>query len=70
MVAALTLGCSRTMRFRRTGGGSGSEPAVVDVVTRPRSLYVMLADARFQWTHEMPASKRQLGTVYSATWRR
>lgn len=47
VIGCYTAGSGGVMRFRL-----GNE--VVDVYTKPNSLYIMSGDARYKWTHEMP----------------
>lgn len=49
-VCSLSLGSACTMRFARDG-------VVFDLVLHPRSVVVLTGDARYKWTHEIPARK-------------
>ena len=68
-VLGLTLGTAqettRTMRFRELKNKSNK----VDIVTPPRSVYYFWGRGYTDFTHESVASKRQVGVVYSLTFR-
>ena len=68
-VLGITLGTAqettRTMRFRELKNKSNK----VDVVTPPRSAYYFWDRGYTDWTHESVPSKRQVGVVYSLTFR-
>ena len=68
-VLGLTLGTAqettRTMRFRKVSDKSHK----VDIVTPPRSVYYFWDRGYTDWTHESVPSKRQVGVVYSLTFR-
>ena len=66
-VFGLTLGSlpetKRTMRWRYL-------KQKYDIITNPRSLYIFYGDAFNNWKHESVASKKQIGTIYSLTFRK
>lgn len=68
-VLGLTLGTAqettRTMRYRKVGDRSHK----VDIVTPPRSVYYFWDRGYTDYTHESVPSKRQVGVVYSLTFR-
>ena len=68
-VLGLTLGTAqettRTMRFRKVGDRSHK----VDIVTPPRSAYYFWDRGYTDWTHESVPSKRQVGVVFSLSFR-
>ena len=68
-VLGITLGTAqettRTMRYRKVGDRSHK----VDVVTPLRSAYYFWGRSYTDWTHESVPSKRQVGVVYSLTFR-
>ena len=68
-VLGLTLGTAqettRTMRFRKVGDRSHK----LDIVTPPRSVYYFWDRGYTDYTHESVPSKRQVGVVYSLTFR-
>jgi hypothetical protein len=53
------------MRFRAAANKSNKR----DLVTPPRSAYFFFDRGYTAWTHESVASKRQVGVVYSLTFR-
>ena len=68
-VLGITLGTAqettRTMRFRELKNKSNKK----DLVTPPRSAYFFFDRGYREWTHESVPSKRQVGVVYSLTFR-
>ena len=68
-VLGITLGTAqettRTMRFRELKNKSNKK----DLVTPPRSAYFFYDRGYTDWTHESVASKRQVGVVYSLSFR-
>ena len=68
-VLGLTLGTAqettRTMRYRKVGDKSHK----VDIVTPPRSVYYFWDRGYTDYTHESVPSKRQVGVVFSLTFR-
>lgn len=54
VIGCFTLGNGAIMRFKNKEGGR------VDFYVQPNSLYIMSGDARYKWTHEMPATKTDL----------
>ena len=55
----------RIMRFRRVGDRSQKH----DLTTHARSAYCFWGQCYTDYTHESVGSKRQLGTIYSLTFR-
>jgi alkylated DNA repair dioxygenase AlkB len=66
-IACVSIGSDATIRFTK-------DKNAVDVLVPRRSLYIMQGDARYAWTHEMPArlydAMRKRGTRYSITFRK
>ena len=67
-IACFSLGSSAVIVFRHPESGEA-----VDVIIPENSLYVMQGDARYVWTHEMPARLKDFGKAreirYSVTFR-
>ena len=53
IIGCFTLGSGATMIFR---DGQDKQELYVE----PDSLYIMTGDARYKWTHEMPARKSDM----------
>ena len=53
IIGCFTLGSGATMTFRN---GQDKQELYVE----PDSLYIMTGDARYKWTHEMPARKSDM----------
>jgi len=51
VIVGLSLGASAIMRFRRSQGVTWDR---VSHVVRPRSIYVLVGEARTQWEHSIP----------------
>ena len=65
LVIGITIGNTRKMRWRK----DSNKLIKYDIVTEPRSLYAFWGDAFNSWTHESVASKKQIGVVYSLSFR-
>ena len=50
VIGCFTIGSGATMVFQKEG-------AKHEVYVKPNSLYIMSGDARYSWTHAMPARK-------------
>src|SRR3989344_3129452 len=62
-VVSISLGCKATMIFNKEGCNKFNQ------IVKPRSIYVMQGEARYEWTHEMLKTKTQCTTRYSVTFR-
>jgi alkylated DNA repair dioxygenase AlkB len=66
-IVTLSLGEERIFRLRPWPSSRGSQ--VVDFKTRNGSVFVMPWETNLAWTHEVPASKKQMGRRISITLR-
>jgi DNA oxidative demethylase len=66
-VVGVSLGGSARLRFQR---GKGDERRVWEVVTEPRSGYVLAGKARTSWQHSIPPTKELRYSITFRTLRR